>query len=781
MSLSRMEWTAQRVKHFIHRTQKRRWPTSITARQRYLLERAYAMHRWSVERRRKNRHSARVVASSAFDDAAEADGDVDEDRDEDRDEEDGADAQADENEDDGPIGRAEDGSDDGEMELVLLVQARSRSPQHLTITGRFDAIATQYEIVPKNRVRSVLESVFHASGSLFTTAATLYRRLAETYIGIAHRDVIDFLARAETAVLSRSNSAGDAIIAPSMPTRLGQRWAADLTFADSTLPLAPYIGFMTVIDALSRFTWVQPIADKSAATVASMLESLYMTEGPPEMLQLDNTMEHHSESVRLVCQRNGVQLRFTRPYRSEENGQVEVAHKTIKQLLRKLVIDTQSGGQAVDPVALLASAVRMYNASPNSVTQISPFLLWRGRPPAKLQAPLLLGDDDGAGESAAAAAVQRGQSGAYGRGGRRRSLTGSVSTGRGAGGVRRELRELMADQSAREESERQASRLRRQNAAAAVARPAPSIASSRASRTQWRDAPAAAVRERLGLGVSQRSDREAAQELSQQRAAASSSSSSAAANPAGSLTGTGGEWRVGRILAVVHDAITGQLLYGVRWAPPYDDVTRDVFVPASWIGGATDAQVTAFVKRTQKDSLPVVFTRAFRGPPTLDRKRAIPFSVVLSEVGAEDVDEDGQVIGNPMRESDTAGQERVLTLPKTTTRPPAAAATAQWQANISSNSSAAAAQINSGAAYVQQRAPMVQAAAPHPLAPRPQFAMPNYAPAAPMLTPQQLQYQQYVRQVQMMQQAAAAAAGQQQQQQQQWGSWGMPPPPPPRR
>ena len=770
MSLSRMEWTAQRVKLFIHRTQKRRWPTSITARQRYLLERAYAMHRWSVQRRRKNRHSARVVDASAFDAAAEADGELDEDRDE----EDGADALTAEDEDNGPIGRAIDGSDDGEMELVLLVQARSRSPQHLTRTGRYDAIATLYEIVPKNRVRSVLESVFHAHGSLFTTAATLYRRLAETYIGISHKDVTDFLARAETAVLSRSNAAGDAIIAPSMASRLGQRWAADLTFADATLPLAPYVGFMTVIDALSRFAWVQPIVNKSAATVASMLESLYETEGPPEVLQLDNAMEHHSASVRLVCQRNGVQLRFTRAYRSEENGQVEVCHKTIKQLLRKLVIDTQSGGQAVDPVALLARAARMYNASPNSVTQMSPYLLWRGRPPAKLQALLLLGDD-----GAAAPMVQRGQSGANGRGGRRQSLTGSVSTGRGAGGVRRELRDLMADQSAREESERQASRLRRQNATASAAHRARSVASSRASRTQWRDAPAAAVRARLGLGASQRSDREAAQELSRQRAAASSSSSSAAANPPGSLTGTGGEWRVGRILAVVYDTVAGQLLYGVRWAPPYDDVSRDVFVPAAWIGGATDAQITAFVKRTQRDSLPVVFTRVFRGPPTLDRKRAIPFSVVLSEVESEDDDEDGQIIGNPMRETDLAGQERVQTLPSTAARPPpAAAAAAQWQASSSSSSSAAA-QTNSGAAYVQQRAQMLQTM--RPVAPRPQFAMPSYAPPAPMLTPQQLQYQLYMRQVQMMQQAAAAAAAGQQQQQQQWGPWGMPPPPPPRR
>ena len=291
------------------------------------------MHRWRTEKRRKNRFSARVLHEDAFAEAAEADGDISED---DGDNNEGAENSEDDEEPIGVIGRAVDGVDDGVMETVLLVQAHNRSPQRLTRNGTFDAVGVWYEIVPKPRLVTVLKAVFTAGGTLFTTAATLYNRLAESYIGIAHSDVVAFLSKAETAVLSRSNTAADAIIAPSMPTRLGQRWAADISFSDGTLPLTYFQGFMTVIDALSRFAWLEPILDKSAATVAGMLETLFEAEGPPEVLLMDNALEHKSASVRLVCQRHGVQLRFTRPYRSEENGQVEVCHKTIKQLLRKI-------------------------------------------------------------------------------------------------------------------------------------------------------------------------------------------------------------------------------------------------------------------------------------------------------------------------------------------------------------------------------------------------------------------------------------------------------------
>ena len=417
-----MSWTAARVKAFIHRTAHGRWSEGTLPKVRYVLERAYTQHRWKVEKLRKNRFTARVLDDAAFDAAAEKDGELSQGDDEEGEQEDG-DEDGESTPDDvnvRPVGAAADGSSDNTLELVLFVQARSRSPQRLTKAGKLESISpsTWYEIVPKPRVQAVLRSMFHsAGGTLFTTASTLYKQLAETFIGISHQDVTQFLASAETAALSRSNVVADAIIAPSQPQRLGQRWATDLTFADGTLPFSPFSGFMTTVDALSRYIWTHPIEDKSAAGIAANLEALFETEGPPEVLQLDNTFENHSDTVHLVCQRHGVKLRFTRPYKSQENGLVEVVHKTIKQLLRKAVIDTQSAGQSVDIASLLAAVTRMYNASPHSVTGLSPFLVWRGRPPPKL-APAIVTrnseeeDDDnsgfGASSSSSAAGGQRG-------------------------------------------------------------------------------------------------------------------------------------------------------------------------------------------------------------------------------------------------------------------------------------------------------------------------------------------------------------------------------------
>ena len=74
MSLSRMSWTAVRVKAFIHRVHQGQWPHGTLPKVRYMLERAFGHHRWKVERMRKNRYTARLLNEDAFDIAAEMDG-----------------------------------------------------------------------------------------------------------------------------------------------------------------------------------------------------------------------------------------------------------------------------------------------------------------------------------------------------------------------------------------------------------------------------------------------------------------------------------------------------------------------------------------------------------------------------------------------------------------------------------------------------------------------------------------------------------------------------------
>ena len=378
---------------------------------RYKLAQAFAANRWRVQRLRRNRFAARELSEGAVEAAAAADGDIGAavseaadalaDSDDaagaggDADEENAGEENAgdeDEDEDAGDaIGAAADGSSDAVLEDVLFVRALSRAPQHLTATGQRRPYAAWYEIVPKPRVAAVLRSAFHAGdGALMTTAATLYAQVAQRYIGIAHADVRAFLAAAETAALSRSNAIGDAIIAPSLPTRLGERWSADVTFSDGTVPTGPFVGFITVVDALSRFAWTRPVRNKEAATIAAFMEDLFLAEGAPEALHLDSAMEHKSQTMRLLAQRYSVRLRFTLPYKSQQNGGVERVHQTLKALLRRAILDMQGGCQAADFDAVLASITRQYNAAPHRVTGMPPFLLQRGRPPPTIGPPVLL-------------------------------------------------------------------------------------------------------------------------------------------------------------------------------------------------------------------------------------------------------------------------------------------------------------------------------------------------------------------------------------------------------
>ena len=95
---------------------------------------------------------------------------------------------------------------------------------------------------------------------------------------------------------------------------------------------------MTTVDALSRFVWAHPIEDKSAAGIATILETLFEQESAPETMQLDNSFENHSDTVRLVCQRYNVKLRFNRPYKSQENGLLRLPTKRSSSFCEKQLL-----------------------------------------------------------------------------------------------------------------------------------------------------------------------------------------------------------------------------------------------------------------------------------------------------------------------------------------------------------------------------------------------------------------------------------------------------------
>ena len=613
MSLSRISFTPGVYSIYIYRVSHGSWPSDIERKRRYKLERIFSQYEWRVRILRANRFVPRFLDDNEIDDAHSKDG-------EEESEESGG---------DDLVGTAVDESNDARRERVLFVRMQTRNRSDVDKNGRRLLLLKWIEVVPTSKIDAVLSSMWHPQSSLALTVSKLYNTVIESYVGISADAVRRWLAKQSTAQLSKSTAVADKMLAPSLPSRLGQLWSCDVTFTDGTMPSAPYVGWLTVIDCLSRFAWTEAVRDKSAPTLAAIIEDLFLKNGPPESLLMDSAFEFKSSTMRLVCQRHGVRMRFATPYKSQENGIVERDHGTLKGLVRRTLIDAQRAGQSLNFAIVLESATRQYNVTEHAVIGLPPYTIQHGRDPPKSLPLVLLREGTGTGAGAGAGSGV-GLQQTRGNG----SLVTKTLMGRSG---RSEVRDLIEGQQQQERYPQRSSR--------AGSLPAPSqqsAARSRAGPLETRMKPQEAAARRIGVATS---------------VASSFGRRESVALPA--PLNPSAKYKIRSVLAVVFDSIGKRMLYGIRYAPPLDDPAYDNFIPASFIG-TTDPKLQQWIRDSvvqDKFPAPVVFEREFVGEPTVDRSRPIPFNAIVSDVesGLDDGQDGGSVI-----DADDSGSQEIV-------------------------------------------------------------------------------------------------------------------------
>jgi transposase InsO family protein len=100
------------------------------------------------------------------------------------------------------------------------------------------------------------------------------------------------------------------------------------------------IGFWTTICAGTRYAWVKPIEDKTAARKLAALKDMAFPLNSPKTLLSDNGTEFKNKKMAEYCAANRITQHFTRPYRPQSDGVVERFNRTILTLLRAYVDET---------------------------------------------------------------------------------------------------------------------------------------------------------------------------------------------------------------------------------------------------------------------------------------------------------------------------------------------------------------------------------------------------------------------------------------------------------
>src|SRR6185312_1395611 len=231
----------------------------------------------------------------------------------------------------------------------------------------------------EDEVQSVLQrawSDIRTNG--FRGVNSFYERMARETLGITKARVREFVRNQELQQLQVRSAAErrPRVVKPLRPERPFHWWQMDLIDMSKYARSNHGTRFLlTILDIFSKFLYVQPLKNKTAAVVAEALQSVLLADGSPEILQSDNGPEFVNEFMTQLTQRWNMRLKHSQPYKQSTQGAVERVNQTLKQAIFKY-LRNHATNKYVDALPFL---VLSYNTSQHSTTQRTPFQVHRGR------------------------------------------------------------------------------------------------------------------------------------------------------------------------------------------------------------------------------------------------------------------------------------------------------------------------------------------------------------------------------------------------------------------
>ena len=135
------------------------------------------------------------------------------------------------------------------------------------------------------------------------------------------------------------------------------------------------VWILTILDIFSKWALAFPIRHHDAITVSKILiEKVFTTYGTPRQLLSDRGKEFESHLMMELCKQFEIEKLRTVSYKPSTNGAIERFHRTLNQLIGKVVREDQRDWDECLPYVMAA-----YRATKHDSTGFSPNYLMFGR------------------------------------------------------------------------------------------------------------------------------------------------------------------------------------------------------------------------------------------------------------------------------------------------------------------------------------------------------------------------------------------------------------------
>jgi hypothetical protein len=130
---------------------------------------------------------------------------------------------------------------------------------------------------------------------------------------------------------------------------------------------------LTVVDYYSRKTWLRPLVSQTAVNGRNaMVNIVAETKSYPRICQFDNGGEFKKETLDWMKEHN-IQVIKTLSYSPESNGLVEGTNKKVRNVLREIMIRTNSRNWTTH----LQNTANLLNTQMNGTTKRTPNSIWK--------------------------------------------------------------------------------------------------------------------------------------------------------------------------------------------------------------------------------------------------------------------------------------------------------------------------------------------------------------------------------------------------------------------
>jgi hypothetical protein len=130
---------------------------------------------------------------------------------------------------------------------------------------------------------------------------------------------------------------------------------------------------LTIVDYFSRKVWLRPLIFQTAVNVRNALINLVQeTKTYPKIIMADNGSEFKAETSQWMKDNNITYIK-TLSYSPESNGLVEGVNKKIRNILREIMIRTNSRNWTMH----LQTTANLLNTQMNGTTKRTPNSIWK--------------------------------------------------------------------------------------------------------------------------------------------------------------------------------------------------------------------------------------------------------------------------------------------------------------------------------------------------------------------------------------------------------------------